>query len=111
MLYARSAHNIVCRYLCSYHLTAGDCSYLQVSRDTLVLDSKEVPWFPRHIAQLDLIANRTLDAGETYSLVLPYYFSPPLYFRLRLCSLLPLVWSIITPLLYAHFLLSDDVLD
>jgi len=33
-------------------------------RNTLVLDSKEVPWFPRHISQLDLIANRTLDAGE-----------------------------------------------
>ena len=29
----------------------------------LVLDKKEVPWFPRHINQLDVIANRTLDAG------------------------------------------------
>ena len=36
----------------------------KVCRNTLVLDSKEVPWFPRHISQLDLIANRTLDAGE-----------------------------------------------
>jgi phenylalanine-4-hydroxylase len=33
-------------------------------RHTLVIDSKEVPWFPRHISQLDLIANRTLDAGQ-----------------------------------------------
>lgn len=29
----------------------------------MVLDDKEVPWFPRDIAELDLIANRTLDAG------------------------------------------------
>jgi phenylalanine-4-hydroxylase len=29
----------------------------------LVLDEKEVHWFPRHISELDLIANRTLDAG------------------------------------------------
>ena len=30
----------------------------------LVLDQKEVPWFPRHITDLDMIANRTLDAGS-----------------------------------------------
>lgn len=29
----------------------------------LILDSKDVYWFPRHISELDLIANRTLDAG------------------------------------------------
>lgn len=29
----------------------------------LVLDEKEVHWFPRHISELDLIANRVLDAG------------------------------------------------
>ncbi len=29
----------------------------------LVLDHKDVPWFPRHIAELDRIANNTLDAG------------------------------------------------
>lgn len=29
----------------------------------LVLDEKQVTWFPRHISELDLIANRTLDAG------------------------------------------------
>jgi phenylalanine-4-hydroxylase len=29
----------------------------------LVIDEKEVPWFPRHISDLDLIANRILDAG------------------------------------------------
>jgi phenylalanine-4-hydroxylase len=29
----------------------------------LVLDEKQVHWFPRHISELDLVANRTLDAG------------------------------------------------
>ena len=29
----------------------------------LVLDHKRVPWFPRHIAELDTIADHTLDAG------------------------------------------------
>jgi hypothetical protein len=30
----------------------------------LVLDDKDVHWFPRHISELDLICHRTLDAGE-----------------------------------------------
>ena len=30
----------------------------------LVLDEKEVPWFPRHISELDLIAPRIKDAGS-----------------------------------------------
>ena len=29
----------------------------------LILDEKRVHWFPRHISELDLIANRTLVAG------------------------------------------------
>ena len=29
----------------------------------LILDEKQVHWFPRHISELDLIAGRTLDAG------------------------------------------------
>ena len=29
----------------------------------LILDEKQVQWFPRHISELDLIAHRTLDAG------------------------------------------------
>lgn len=29
----------------------------------LILDEKEVTWFPRHISELDLVANRVLDAG------------------------------------------------
>ncbi len=30
----------------------------------LVLDDREVPWFPRHIGELDRIANHTLEAGS-----------------------------------------------
>lgn len=29
----------------------------------LTLDEKEVTWFPRHVSELDMIANRVLDAG------------------------------------------------
>ena len=29
----------------------------------LVLDEKQVHWFPRHISELDHVANRTLEAG------------------------------------------------
>lgn len=30
----------------------------------LVLDNRKVPWFPRHIAELDLVVRHTLDAGS-----------------------------------------------
>ena len=30
----------------------------------LVLDDRKVPWFPRHVSELDEIANGTLDAGH-----------------------------------------------
>ncbi|MEQ8858835.1 MAG: ACT domain-containing protein [Pseudomonadales bacterium] len=30
----------------------------------LVLDDRKVPWFPRHVAELDRIADHTLDAGS-----------------------------------------------
>lgn len=33
-------------------------------RSMLVLDEKEVPWFPRVPTDLDFVANRTLDAGK-----------------------------------------------
>lgn len=36
----------------------------QAAVKLLVLDHKRVPWFPRHIAELDTIADRTLDAGS-----------------------------------------------
>ncbi|CAB9496196.1 Tryptophan 5-hydroxylase [Seminavis robusta] len=34
-----------------------------LANKVLILDSKDVYWFPRHISELDLVANRTLDAG------------------------------------------------
>ena len=33
----------------------------------LVLDHRQVPWFPRYVAELDLIANNTLDAAVALS--------------------------------------------
>ncbi|HEX7037511.1 MAG TPA: ACT domain-containing protein [Pseudomonadales bacterium] len=46
---------------------AIECVIDALERDTLkllVLDERRVPWFPRHISELDLIANNTLDAGS-----------------------------------------------
>jgi phenylalanine-4-hydroxylase len=34
-----------------------------LTQKLMVLDEKDVHWFPRHISDLDLIAHRTLDAG------------------------------------------------
>ena len=34
-----------------------------ICRNMLILGEKEVPWFPRHISDLDRIANKTLNAG------------------------------------------------
>lgn len=34
-----------------------------MTQKLLVLDEKEVHWFPRHISELDLIANRVLEGG------------------------------------------------
>lgn len=36
----------------------------ELSRSILVLDSRQVPWFPRHITDLNQISARTLDAGS-----------------------------------------------
>eukprot|EP00538_Stauroneis_constricta_P002341 CAMPEP_0119557658 /NCGR_PEP_ID=MMETSP1352-20130426/9261_1 /TAXON_ID=265584 /ORGANISM="Stauroneis constricta, Strain CCMP1120" /LENGTH=486 /DNA_ID=CAMNT_0007604797 /DNA_START=223 /DNA_END=1683 /DNA_ORIENTATION=- len=35
-----------------------------IAEKLLVLDEKSVKWFPRHGSELDLIAHRTLDAGD-----------------------------------------------
>ena len=35
----------------------------QKSRNLMVLDDRRVPWFPRHISDLDVVGNRILDAG------------------------------------------------
>jgi phenylalanine-4-hydroxylase len=42
----------------------------------LVLDHKHVPWFPRRIAELDLIANNTLDAGVELQARHPGFHDP-----------------------------------
>lgn len=36
----------------------------KLSKNHFILNEKEVPWFPRHISELDRIAPRTLDAGS-----------------------------------------------
>ena len=36
----------------------------EIGAGLLVLDDRKVPWFPRHISELDDIANSTLDAGQ-----------------------------------------------
>jgi len=48
----------------------------------LVLDEKDVNWFPRHLSELDLIANRTLDAGADLESDHPG-FNDPVYRKRR----------------------------
>jgi phenylalanine-4-hydroxylase len=43
---------------------AAISEFSELSANLLILDHKEVPWFPRQIEELDLIANHTLDAGS-----------------------------------------------
>lgn len=77
------AHNIDLTHIESRPAQGGDMSFyvdfigrredesvavllreIQASVNSLtVLDERSVPWFPRHIWELDQIANRTLDAG------------------------------------------------
>lgn len=33
-------------------------------RSVIVLDGREAPWFPRHISELDRVANKVLEAGK-----------------------------------------------
>ncbi|MEM1433138.1 MAG: ACT domain-containing protein [Pseudomonadota bacterium] len=42
----------------------------------LILDRKQVPWFPRQVRNLDAIANRTLDAGTDLAADHPGFHDP-----------------------------------
>ncbi len=44
-------------------IAAAIAELRQLAEKILILDEKKVPWFPRHVAELALIAGNTLDAG------------------------------------------------
>lgn len=48
----------------------------QAAVGVVVLDHKDVPWFPRHAAELDRIANDTLDAGDALQADHPGFADP-----------------------------------
>ena len=53
-----------------------------IASQVLMLDGREVPWFPRHVQELDRVAGNTLDAGAALSADHPG-FKDPEYRRRR----------------------------
>ena len=64
-----------------------------------MLDNRVVPWFPRDVGELDLVANKTLEAGVDIESDHPGFLdqgkTPPHAFNLSLyCYLLGLIFVI-----------------
>ena len=53
-----------------------------IASQVLMLDGREVPWFPRHVQELDRVAGNTLDAGTALAADHPG-FKDPQYRRRR----------------------------
>ena len=64
------------------HLQQLLAALREVAHTLLILDEREVPWFPRHMGELDTIANRILDAGTDLQADHPG-FSDPQYRQRR----------------------------
>lgn len=54
----------------------------------LILDEKQVHWFPRHVSELDLVANRTLDAGVELEADHPGFHD-----RVGGCGVIAVLWT------------------